>query len=162
MKNQLKLTLFFLLTILFVSQNSFSVNKKVIPSNTAIEKIGEVDLSAIQDMNLQDFLNMSAKEIGKKRGKKLKFKERIALGLAKRKIKKALKKGKSEEEIKEMLASGGGDFHVGGFLLGFLLGLIGVLIAYIAVKDGIKWAWIGLGIWVLLWIVLFVGVLGVL
>ncbi len=43
-------------------------------------------------------------------------------------------------------------FHLGGFALGFLLGLIGVLIAYL-INDGkkhqrVKWAWIGLIAWV--------------
>jgi len=41
-------------------------------------------------------------------------------------------------------------FHFGGFALGFFLGLIGLLIAYL-IKDDykpnrVKWAWIGFGI----------------
>lgn len=38
-------------------------------------------------------------------------------------------------------------FNIGGFALGFFLGLIGVLIAYVFIKDAnlIKWSWIGLG-----------------
>jgi len=49
-------------------------------------------------------------------------------------------------------------FHFGGFALGFFLGLIGVLIAYL-IKDDyksnrVKWAWIGLGIWVVISLVI--------
>ena len=44
-------------------------------------------------------------------------------------------------------AEGGGGFHIGGFALGFLLGLIGVLIAYLInddkKKERVKWSWIG-------------------
>ena len=43
-------------------------------------------------------------------------------------------------------------FNLGGFALGFLLGLIGVLIAYLIGGDNqhnrTKWAWIGFGIYV--------------
>ena len=45
-------------------------------------------------------------------------------------------------------------FHAGGFFLGLLLGLIGVLIAYLINDDKhrnrVKWAWIGWGVIVVL------------
>ena len=49
---------------------------------------------------------------------------------------------------------------IGGFALGFLLGVIGVLIAYI-IENGknrplIKWAWIGLAAWVVVWLIFFI------
>ena len=52
----------------------------------------------------------------------------------------------------------GEGFQAGGFFLGFLLGLIGVLITYLINDDQkrnrVKWAWIGFAIWI--------GILGVL
>ena len=49
-------------------------------------------------------------------------------------------------------------FHLGGFALGFLIGPIGVLIAYLIDDDKkrnrVKWAWIGL----IAWVVIFGGV----
>jgi len=49
-------------------------------------------------------------------------------------------------------------FHFGGFALGFFLGLIGLLIAYL-IKDDykpnrVKWAWIGFGIGVVISLVI--------
>ena len=41
------------------------------------------------------------------------------------------------------------DFSIGGLVLGLLLGIIGVLIAYLIGDSAvIKWAWIGFAIWV--------------
>ena len=51
-------------------------------------------------------------------------------------------------------------FHVGGFLLGFFLGLIGIVIAYVAGGDDdvkrnrAKWAWIGFGAYVVIFLAL--------
>src|SRR5215212_8366278 len=57
-------------------------------------------------------------------------------------------------------AEDGSGFHLGGFALGFLLGLIGVLIAYLIKDDKkssrTKWAWIGFGVGLLLWLIVFV------
>jgi hypothetical protein len=57
-------------------------------------------------------------------------------------------------------ADGTTGFHVGGFTLGFLLGLIGVLIAYLInddkKKNRVKWSWIGAGVGLLLWLLLII------
>ena len=52
------------------------------------------------------------------------------------------------------------EFKFGGFLLGLLLGLIGVLLAYIFSddRDFIRSAWYGVGTWIILYLVLFIGV----
>ena len=51
-------------------------------------------------------------------------------------------------------ADGRSGFNPGGFALGFFAGLIGVLIAYLIKddhkKNRTKWAWLGLGIAVVL------------
>ena len=53
-----------------------------------------------------------------------------------------------------------GTFNLGGFALGFLLGLIGVLIAYLInddkKSDRVKWAWIGLAAWIVILILVFI------
>ena len=51
----------------------------------------------------------------------------------------------------------GSGFHLGGFALGFLLGIIGVLIAYL-IKDElkatrVKWSWIGFALLLLILII---------
>ena len=71
-------------------------------------------------------------------GHKLTWKQKLAMKLAK--------------------AKGGGDGSFGiGFLLGFFLGIIGVLIAYFAFEDQAKTrkgAWWGLGVAVLISIII--------
>ena len=53
--------------------------------------------------------------------------------------------------------------HLGGFALGFFIGLIGVLIAYIIEDDykrnRVKWAWIGWGVFVVFYVALLVIIL---
>lgn len=52
------------------------------------------------------------------------------------------------------------EFQIGGFLLGLLLGLIGVLLAYIFSddKDFIRSAWYGVGTWIILYIILLASI----
>ena len=91
-------------------------------------------------------------------GRKLKFKERVALKVLKYKLTKQLKQGASQVQLEETLAEGRSQFSFGAFALGFLLGLIGVLIAYVFMdKSKAKYSWVGLG--ALLLIVILAGVL---
>ena len=69
-----------------------------------------------------------------------------------------------DKKLAENLRSAGSDdltadFHLGGAALGALLGPIGVLIAYLIDDENkstrIKWAWIGLIVWVLFAILIF-------
>ena len=48
------------------------------------------------------------------------------------------------------------DFHFGGLLLGFLLGLIGVGLAYLFSKNPAvkRSSWYGLGLWIVLFLAL--------
>jgi len=81
---------------------------------------------------------MSVKDYEVLTGKKMNFAERFAFKITKKRFEKKL-------AMAEDLSSG---FNIGGFALGFFLGLIGVLIAYIFIKDANlrKWSWIGLGV----------------
>ena len=54
------------------------------------------------------------------------------------------------------------EFQIGGFLLGLLLGLIGVLLAYIFSddKDFIRSAWYGVGTWMIIYLLLLIAIAG--
>ena len=82
-------------------------------------------------------VKMSVKDYEALTGKKMNFVERLAFKVEKKRFEKQLKRADASTE----------GFNVGGFLLGFFLGLIGVLLAYIFSKDSNlrKWSWIGLG-----------------
>ena len=88
------------------------------------------------------------------------FKERMGLRIAQKNIRSEIKSKSIEENAiinyKMAIVNGESTFKIGGFILGFLLGLIGVGLAYIFSndKDFIRSTWKGLGAWVILILVL--------
>lgn len=136
MKN-LKLVLISAIFLCF-AQNSFSA---FISSESSIaEKPKHAhEISAQERAAMEAFVKLTPKQYGEIRGKKLSFVEKVEFKVLQRKLKRQLDYGDD--------SSG---FNIGGFALGFLLGLIGILLAYIFSKDRNfrKWAWIGLGVWV--------------
>jgi len=105
--------LFFMSLVLTLSVQGFSA-VSVAPS-----KAKEVKLT--DQLTESDILSLSSKEIEQKIGKKLKFKEKVALKVAKKNIKR-IKAGKKP-------------FDGIGFILGLFLGLIGVLVAYLVLEE---------------------------
>ncbi len=87
---------------------------------------------------MEKVVKMSVKDYEALSGKKMNFTERLAFKITKKRFQKKL-------EMADGSSSSG--FNIGGFALGFFLGLIGVLIAYLFIKDDNlrKWAWIGVG-----------------
>ncbi len=122
-----------------------------LPIGTTGKQISLLDLSRI---DVKQFENIS--------GRHLKFVDRIGFKMAQRKLRNSIKADGTIEnkKLKKFLEQGDHStgFHLGGFALGFLAGLIGVLIAYIInddyKKNRVKWAWIGFGIGVVLSIIL--------
>ena len=95
------------------------------------------------------FVQLSPKEYGKMRGKKLNVFEKVSFKLTQYRMKQQLK------------ASGSADSegaNWGGLALGFFLGLIGVLGAYLFSKDKnfIKWTWIGCIAWIVIVLLIFI------
>ncbi len=108
------------------------------------EKISLLDLSRVKIKDLQELT-----------GKKMKLSDRIGFTLAQKKLRESINHDgtfnqKKIQKFFKKAGDGSSGFHIGGFALGFLLGLIGVLIAYLIKDDKksnrVKWAWIGLGI----------------
>jgi hypothetical protein len=144
-----------LVTISFASNNLTS--KPVVKASEILIPIG----SSGKTISLLDLSNISAKEYQAYTGKKMNLFDRIQFRVAQRQLKRNINAdGTINSAILAKQLSKPADvtsgFHLGGFVLGLLLSLIGVLIAYLINDDKkparVKWAWIGAAINLILWI----------
>lgn len=147
--------------IMAVLMISLSSSIPVSKEETVLEKkVSNDNISMLSTMTNKQFLTLSPQTYYKLTGIKMSFKERMALRIAQRNIRTEIKSKSIEENatINYEMAVGNGEssFRIGGFILGFLLGLIGVGLAYIFSndKDFIRSTWKGLGGWVILLLVL--------
>lgn len=118
-----------------------------------------------QTITLQDLADMNAADYAKLTGKKMRFFDRVGFKIAQKKLRSSinhdgtLNSKKLEKNFKKA-ADGSSGFHLGGFALGFFVGLIGVLIAYLINDDyksnRVKWAWLGLAAGFLFWLLIVV------
>ena len=103
---------------------------------------------AIGKMDAKTFLTLTPAKVKEITGKKMTLNEKIGLKLAQRHVKKELKKG-HEVNMANVMSSEG-NFNWGAAALGFFLGLIGMLIVYLAFNNdkatARKSGWIGLAI----------------
>ncbi|MCX6300490.1 MAG: hypothetical protein NTY72_15525 [Bacteroidetes bacterium] len=147
--------------IMAVLMISLSSSIPVSKEETVLEKkVSNDNISMLSTMTNKQFLTLSPQTYYKLTGIKMSFKERMALRIAQKNIRSEIKSKSIEENatINYEMAVGNGEssFRIGGFILGFLLGLIGVGLAYIFSndKDFIRSTWKGLGGWVILLLVL--------
>jgi hypothetical protein len=141
MKAKLNLFLFSLFLSLFFLPNFTHAVVHPTPENLS-PKIENFTGSTA--LSLDDIVNLNAKELGKKRGKKLKLKERIAFFIMKKEIKRARKKGKSDTEIIQELGTPEEDAkNIIAYLLGLFFSLIGVLLVFLIFRKSTKYAWYG-------------------
>ena len=113
-----------------IASAAFIVSKPI--ENPVVETKAQKE-RAIMEM----VTKMSVKDYEVFTGKKMNFVERLGFKITKKRFEKKL-------AMAESTSTG---FNIGGFALGFFLGLIGVLIAYLFIQDANlrKWSWIGLG-----------------
>lgn len=117
-----------------------------------------------QKISLLDLSQMRVKELEILTGQKMKFKEKVGFRLAQNQLAKSISadgtiNNKKMNKLAAKAVDGSG-FNIGGFALGFFLGLIGVLIAYLLSDDKkrerTKWAWIGFAAAIVLYLLIFV------
>ena len=114
-------------------------------------------------ISLQDLSVIKIKEFETLTGKKMKFFDKVGFKLSQNKLRNSINldgtfSRKKIEKYFRKMADGTTGFHSGGFFLGLLVGLIGVIIAYIIKdekkKNRVKWAWIGWAVWVVIALIL--------
>lgn len=156
-----------LLLALCFSLFTLSLNAKVVVPAAA--SVGENDAYKQKVEMLKKISTMSLKEFEVFTGKKMNFADRMFFKMGQKKLKKSIDANgnvtnkKLDKYLKKGGADGSSGFHLGGFALGFLLGLIGILIAYVAFSDDnkqnrVKWSWIGLAASVVLSLILILAV----
>jgi hypothetical protein len=147
----MKKVLFFLVAVCLVL-SSFAASLLTSPSpKKATEIMIPVGTSGKQ-ISLMELSEIKVKDFEQLSGHKMKLIDKFGFHLAQRDLRKSINEdgtinNKRLEKFTKRFAGDTG-FHLGGFALGFLLGLLGVLIAYL-IKDEykpnrVKWAWIGL------------------
>lgn len=147
------LTVMLSVNILLASHLTTQPPKKVYASDILIP-LGDEGIK----ISLLDISKLTIKEAEVLRNEKMKFSEKIAFKVAQRKLRQSINSDGSlnDRRLIKNLKKGNGDgeggFHAGGFILGLLLGLIGVIIALLInddkKKSRIKWSLIGWGVWI--------------
>lgn len=121
-----------------------------------------------QTISLYDLAYIGVKDFEKITNKNLKIWDEIGFKIGQRKLRDKLNadgtvKTDVAKKLMAKMADGETGFHGGGFALGFLLGLIGVLIAYLIndekKSNRVKWAWLGLAAVVAINLVLILAIL---
>lgn len=136
-----------LLTILFLCVGTFLITNTYASVATAPSTgVGTATVEENTKIGITDLKDMSIKEIEEKVGHKLNWKQKLGIKMLKSKSAKA-------ERHPEKPANSGSTLI--GLLLGLVLFLIGVLIAYLAFSDDrnvIKGAWIGAAVVLVLYL----------
>ena len=149
-------------TILFALIAFFSATYSATSSNFATPVRNPIKASEVylpvgkngQLISLMDLSRIRVKDLEELTGKKMKLVDKISFKIGQRELKKSINsdgsfnKKKIEKFFSKADVTSG--FHLGGFALGFLLSIIGVLIAYLIKDDKkqarVKWAWIGFAV----------------
>lgn len=147
--------------IIFIATISVAYSTSVV--NTPVPlKANEIFLpigKSGQMISLQDLSVIKLKDFEALTGKKMKLTDKLGFALSQKQLRKSINPDgtfnkKKVEKYFNKMAEGSGGFHAGGFFLGLLLGLIGVLIAYLIKDDKkktrVKWAWIGWVVWLVI------------
>lgn len=117
--------LFSLVLFTLIGQQSYAVNSMILDVAKSTPEL------ILENLNSEEIFNMNRKEIEQVIGKRLKWKDRGGLMLAKYKINRAFKKGFDVNQVDQMMGAGDFNFSIVGFLLGFFLSLLGILLAWI-------------------------------
>ena len=140
--------------LLFAVAFSFATNAGIIyvptssTDNVKLGKVAVVDI--LSQLDAKSFVALTPAKVAEMTGQKMTLNQKINLKLAQRQVKKDLKKGRNVNMMEMAKRAGDGSFNWGAAALGFFLGLIGVLIVYLAFKNdkeaARKAGWIGFAV----------------
>lgn len=135
----------------FLMPERLKASEIMLPLGNTGKKISMLDLS-----------NISVKDFEKISGRDMKWADKMMFKSAQKELRRSINKDGTlnNKKIEKFYKKYNGDvtagFNIGGFALGLLLSIIGVLIAYlIDSSDNAnlrKWAWIGFGVSVAIWL----------
>ncbi|MGZ8537091.1 MAG: hypothetical protein ACXWV9_02455 [Flavisolibacter sp.] len=156
----------FLFVALSTVISSFAVGNLVVPP---VEKKPKLLASEVfipigksgKKISLLELSEINVKELESLTGDKMKFTDKVGFKIAQSKLRSSINADGTFDNRKldkmAAKAADGSSFHLGGFALGFLLTIIGVLIAYLINDDKkaqrVKWAWIGFAAGLVLWLI---------
>lgn len=137
----------------------------VVPS--APKKATEIYLPIGKNMqiSLKDLSQIRVKDYEKLTGNHLNFFQKMSFKAAQKKLRNSISADgtiTNQRLSKALAADATSGFNIGWFALGLLLGLIGVLLSYIisgdteVKKNRQKWAWIGFGVAVVIYLLAFI------
>ena len=150
LRHTLRISLLAIVMMVF----NLSTSAVTIPSTEPVPpKSDNTAVAPLSGMTVQDFLALTPKKYKELTGEKLSLTQKISLKLAQKKIRKAIKNNEKVDSTEMANALDTSDFNIGGFVLGLLLSVIGVLIAYlIGDTNVIKWAWIGFAVFLVIFL----------
>jgi hypothetical protein len=148
---------FLLILVALVSiTNSFASGLSVVPPVKKQNKIKATDVFIPvgkngQTISMMELSRMKVKDLEALTGNKMSLVDKVGFKLAQSQLRHSINEDGSfnNRKLEKMAgkAAGSSGFHLGGFALGLLLFLIGVLIAYLINDElkaqRVKWAWIG-------------------
>lgn len=160
-----KLFMSFCAVVVLISASAFSgkpVGKGDLKASEILMPVGNKG----QTISLLELSTISRGDLESLTGKKMNFTQKLAFKGAQKKLRNSINNDGyvTDKKVKKFFkADGGSGFHLGGFALGFFLGLIGVIVAYVLNDDlksqRVKWAWIGLGAAIVLSLIVIVAIL---
>ncbi len=151
----------------FVATSFAGVSTVIVPTSKPTKPNASEIMISIggtgQKISLLDLSTIKTKDVEKLTGKKMKLIDKVGFKIAQKQLRSSINPDGTINNNKLAKAASkkapdGSGFHLGGFALGFLLGLIGVLIAYLINDDlkstRTKWAWIGFGVVLVLYLII--------